>query len=168
MFRSNDRKPDGGGRSPHPGRVCIASAIAVGLVFAVVGCRQTKPAPSTPGAGAFFRRVGPVSMLELAGRHQAAEGAEAEMVPTNGKVPEVPDSKIRLDIGMKLEEAAIADGVEFRVDDQRVVLEGEAPSYTARDQIEVLARTVDGVAAVENRLTVDAAALPTPDAGDTE
>ena len=90
------------------------------------------------------------------------------MVPTDGNVPMVPDSKIRLDVGMKLEEAAIAGEVEFRVDDQRVVLEGRAPSYTARDQIEVLARTVDGVAAVENRLEVDPAAAPGGDAGDEQ
>ncbi|MFB6372149.1 MAG: BON domain-containing protein, partial [Bradymonadaceae bacterium] len=108
-------------------------------------------------AGEFFRRVGPLTMVKAIGGRAEDETGEvtAGTGAVEGTAVEVPDSKIRLDLGMRLEEVDLAGSeVAFRVDDQLVVLKGTVGSYTARDRVEVIAREVRGVRAVENRLAV--------------
>jgi len=150
--RGQRRRRDGGRL------LVVGLAVGCGLLVAGLGCSQPVPEQMS-AAGGFFRPVGPVSIVKLADR--PADGPRADRAPpappeaTEGGVPTVPDSKIRLDLGMRLAEAETdVSGIEVRVDDQVAILEGTVDSHPVRDRIELIAREVTGVRAVDNRLEV--------------
>jgi hypothetical protein len=148
-------------------RIVPAALLLVVVLLLVAGCSRTRPA-ADPGAAGFFAPIGPLRLLQ---HTSAPESVDKDPTPApparlaRPGQPTVPDSKIRLDVGMKLGESAFADErVDYVVDRQTVVLTGRVPTRVARDRIELIARSVDGVRAVVNHLYVDEA-LPEPDAG---
>jgi hypothetical protein len=70
----------------------------------------------------------------------------------------VNDAAITAKVNAALAKDAELSALRIDVDtvDGRVALEGSAPSAAARDRAASLARAVDGVTDVDNRLTVDA------------
>ena len=157
------------------GVIAVLAALVVASTLSTAGC-GSQIAPADPTAADFLRPVGPLRLLRAAGGDgspQRRSGDESERATgvgarvatageagrTDGK--RVPDSKIRLDFGMKLEESALADApVDFEVRDQTVVLTGAVGTSRGRDRAELLARSVDGVLAVQNRLRVDPSVQP--------
>lgn len=113
-------------------------------------------------AGAHVESVGPVALLEQTPRNKRAPSSETAVHLSGAGAPPaavVPDSKIRLDIGMKLRASSLdLSEVEVDVDDQRVALSGSIPTLRGRDRAELIARSVRGVEEVDNELTVEATA----------
>ena len=137
-----------------------------GIVFALalvasvgLGCDHRMPSVK-PTAADFFRPVGPLRLLREAGGSSSKAGLESEAESVAAGVadgtPMIPDSKLRLDLGMKLEDLSIATSrVEMVVDSQVVELSGAVRTSRARDRVELLARSIEGVRDVENRLRID-------------
>jgi osmotically-inducible protein OsmY len=67
----------------------------------------------------------------------------------------VPDSRLRLVIGLKLDDAELAiEELSYSVTDQRVTLRGEAEAMIQRDRAELIVRSIEGVRGVDNRIEV--------------
>jgi hypothetical protein len=133
-------------------------ALAVGA-----GCGGAGPSPELlRDAGGHVESVGPVALLDQTPRQRRAESAETAVHLSGAGAPPaavVPDSKIRLDLGMKLRDASLdRSGLDVDVDDQRVTLYGSIPTLRDRDRAELIARSVRGVEEVDNGLTVEATA----------
>jgi len=132
----------------------------VGLLCAtgLLGCVAPFDGVDLRAAGAGIEPVGPVALLGETPRRTPSEPPETAVhmaADSTESVAAVPDSKIRLDIGMKLEESGLTlSNVDYRVDDQRVSLEGSVPTLRDRDRAELVARSVRGVREVDNELTV--------------
>ncbi len=135
-------------------RVAIVAAVVLGAgALAGVGCARSGTT-SPDSAGRFFRQAGPLTLLHHESGGEASKPAFAETDPTpSAQTPTIPDSKIRLDLARRFAEAEIpVSELTLEVDDQRVLVRGVARSPRARDRVELLARSHEGVRAVDNRL----------------
>ena len=152
----------------HHRRGLVGAGFLVCALLLVVGCGRTRP-KADPAAAGFFAPIGPLRLLQHTPSPEPVKEDPTPAPPARlarpGQ-PTVPDSKIRLDVGMKLGESAFSDEtIDYLVDHQTVVLTGRVPTRVARDRLELLARSVDGVRAVVNHMHVDEA-LPKPDRPD--
>ncbi len=103
------------------------------------------------GSVAYVRPVGPVRLVA------AMEPAEAaQWFPLAGRDPaSVPDSRIQVDIAVKLEEMGLpVEPLDITVEERLVTLEGRVEDALLRDAIEVTVRSVEGVREVVNRIEV--------------
>lgn len=136
--------------------------LLVGVVVGVAsGCGVFEQrTPQLRGAGAHIGPVGPVALLEQTPREKSSRprGTAVHLGGGPSQRPAVvPDSKIRLDVGMKLEAASLdLSDVTVEVEDQRVTLSGSIPTLRGRDRAELIARSVRGVGEVDNELSVEA------------
>jgi hypothetical protein len=146
---------DSAPRRPADGLLVVALAAGCWLLGAA-GCQQAGPS-SPVAAGAFFRQIGPVSLVQHEGDGEKPRPAfETTKTIPRSETPKVPDSKIRLDIGMDLAEADIpVSEVDLTVDEQRAMVEGRAGTLRARDRVELLIRSHEAVRGVDNRLQVE-------------
>lgn len=83
---------------------------------------------------------------------QGAQEAGAEITAA------MTDARITAEVNAKLAADAELSALRIDVDTEggHVVLDGEAPDGSARERAEALARAVDGVLSVDNRLSVTA------------
>jgi hypothetical protein len=133
-----------------------AARVVACLLLGSVGCQQAGQG-SPVAAGSFFRQIGPLSLVRHGGGDDEPRPAfETTKTSPRSETPKVPDSKIRLDIGMDLAEADIpVSDVTLTVDEQRVMVEGRAGTLRARDRVELLIRSHRAVRGVDNRLQVE-------------
>lgn len=130
--------------------------MAVGLG---AGCSSSAwPTADVSHAGTHVEPVGPIALLEEAPRETTSDPGATAVHLAGGpaeRTAVVPDSKIRLDVGMKLEEASLdLSRMEVEVDEQCVELTGTISTLRERDRAELIARSVRGVDEVDNELSV--------------
>lgn len=104
------------------------------------------------GSPSYVRPIGPVRLVGSMDPVDSASGG-----PTlPGRDPAtVPDSRIQVDIAVKLEEMGLpVEPLDITVEDRLVILEGRVEDTLLRDAIEVTVRSVEGVREVDNQLEV--------------
>jgi osmotically-inducible protein OsmY len=127
--------------------VAVLVSLAAGVAVAIVPDHASGEDTARDAA----RFVEPVGALGLIAHTDPEASARSDLAPVRPDAKRVPDSKIRLDVGMKLEDSSLpADAVDYGVRDQVVRLTGRVDSPTIRDRIELLARSVRGVRGVDN------------------
>ncbi len=128
-------------------RRCGWPALAI-LLCGVVGCEALEDDALKRAA----RFVGPVEPVRLV---QSMPELEVESTDEPARNATVPDSRLRLVIGLKLDDAELAiDELSYSVTGQRVTLRGRADAMIHRDRAELIVRSVDGVRAVDNQIEV--------------
>lgn len=132
----------------------VGVALVAAAVVVILGQVQgTSDALRGAGAEARIAPLGPVQLI--AAMDPLEDGRpEADALPAVDPAT-VPDTKIRVDVEMKLHEMNLpTDRLDIRVDDRTVFLEGRVDDTLMRDAIEVTARSVPGVRQVNNRIEV--------------
>ena len=145
-------------RATSGGRRRLAFIVAASLVSAgLVGyfLLQDAASPTGPLADAASSRyVRPVGQLQLVAAMDPPETSDEPGFV--GRDPAtVPDSRIQVDIAVKLQEMNLpVEPLDIIVEDRRVTLEGRVEDQLLRDAIEVTVRSVEGVREVDNRIEV--------------
>lgn len=128
----------------------IAAAVASFMIVSSLD----DPGPQLRGA-AGSDRVGPVGAVRLVAAMPKSATTPATPRANPSVHARVPDSKIAVDIEMKLRDMGLpADRLDVTVDDGQVVVEGAVETTLLRDAVEITVRSVAGVRAVDNRLQV--------------
>ena len=99
--------------------------------------------------------VSPIGQLHLISAMEPGElSGDPDTAP--GRDPaSIPDTRIQVDVAVKLEEMGLpVEPLDITVDDRLVTLEGRVEDMLLRDAIEVTVRSVEGVRQVDNRLQV--------------
>jgi hypothetical protein len=123
----------------------LAMALAV---LGLVGCEALGD-DALERAAAFVGPIEPVRLVQSMPEIDARGGQDPLPRAT------VPDSRLRLVIGLKLDDAELAiDELSYSVKDQRVTLRGKAEAMIQRDRAELIVRSVEGVRGVDNRIEV--------------
>lgn len=126
------------------------AAAAVVCLLSLVGCRL-EPDRTLQQAATFFEPVGPLRLVQAM---PPPEQKKPEAERADGG-PEVPDSRIRLVLGMRLDRAELeVDELDIEVRDRVVTLRGRVGDPLDRDRAELIARSVEGVRDVQNGLEV--------------
>lgn len=130
----------------------IAALAAVGAFLALRTNSGAEPSLKDAGSPAYVRPVGAVRLV--ASMDPAEPDGDGPSLP--GRDPAtVPDSRIQVDIAVKLQEMGLpVEPLDITVEDRLVTLEGRVEDALLRDAIEVTVRSVEGVREVDNRLQV--------------
>lgn len=131
----------------------ILTAVAVAAVAALAACGAEEDS-RTAGQKVDEAVATAKAETEAAGDRIAKEASEAR-----AEIGEsVTDARITAAVNAKLasDDELSALRIDVDTDAGHVVLDGEAPTGTAKVRAEQLARAVDGVVSVDNRLTVKA------------
>lgn len=130
----------------------VAMVVMAGLVpSSMLGCDSPAPHPLARAGSA--EHVRPLGQLQLvAAMDQAPSGDGAQRFA--GRDPaSVPDSRIQVDIAVKLQEMNLpVEPLDILVEERKVTLEGRVEDQLLRDAIEVTVRSVEGVREVDNRI----------------
>lgn len=139
-------------RRPRQARGLI-TALAVAAAAALAAC-GAEDDPRTAGQQLDDAVATAKAETQAAGDRIAQEAHEARAELGES----VTDARITAAVNAKLagDEELSALRIDVDTEAGHVVLDGEAPSGTARQRAEQLARAVDGVRDVDNRLTVKA------------
>ena len=123
----------------------LAMALAL---FGLAGCEALED-DALERAAQCVGPVGPVRLVQSMPEIDVRGAEDASPRAT------VPDSRLRLVIGLKLDDAELAiDELSYSVTDQRVTLRGHADAMIQRDRAELIVRSVEGVRGVDNRIEV--------------
>lgn len=134
-----------------PRRVAAAVAVAAAAALAACGAEED---PRTAGQQLDDAVATAKAETEAAGERIAQEAREARAEIGAS----VDDARITAAVNAKLADDEELSALRIDVDTEagHVVLGGEAPNGLAKTRAEQLARAVDGVLSVDNRLTVPA------------
>jgi osmotically-inducible protein OsmY len=99
--------------------------------------------------------LGPIGQVHLVSEMQPAEPSGDSSGPMGRDPASIPDTRIQVDVAVKLEEMGLpVEPLDITVDDRLVTLEGGVEDMLLRDAIEVTVRSVEGVREVDNRIEV--------------
>lgn len=139
-------------------RKVLAAFMTVSAALLLAGC--DKPAQEPTVGQRIDSAVAKTGEKAEDAADAARRSAEAARTSAGEAVQAVGDAAKDAAITTSVNAALAADGslsalkIDVDTNGGRVVLRGEAPSATARDRATQLAQAVDGVAAVDNQLTV--------------
>jgi hyperosmotically inducible periplasmic protein len=146
-----------------PRKTLVALSLAA-LALTLAACDRAEP-ERAPETTVGQKIDGAISEAERKAEEMKADASEAaakarvegaQMADTAGTA--VKDAAITTEVNAKLAADKTLSVMRINVDTSagRVKLEGEAPSGEARNRASALASSVDGVVAVDNRLSVRA------------
>lgn len=126
---------------------------AAGLVACLLSACDSSPQHPLAGAGS-ADYVRPLGQLQLVAAMEPAQVSDESEL--GGRDPaSVPDSRIQVDIAVKLQEMNLpVEPLDIIVEDRHVTLEGRVEDQLLRDAIEVTVRSVEGVREVDNRIEI--------------
>lgn len=139
-------------------RKILAAFMAASAALLLAGC--DKPAPEPTVGQRIDSAVAQVGEKTEEAAEAARRSAEAARASAGEAVQAAGDTMKDAAITTRVNAALAGDGslsalkIDVDTADGRVVLRGEAPSAKARERATQLAQAVDGVAAVDNQLTV--------------
>lgn len=132
--------------------VVVMAAVSAVISFIVLWADDADTSLKAAGSPSYLRPIGPV---RLVGSMAPADFSEAGPSLPGRDPATVPDSRIQVDIAVKLGEMGLpVEPLDITVEDRFVTLEGRVEDTLLRDAIEVAVRSVEGVREVDNQLEV--------------
>jgi hypothetical protein len=134
----------------------IALVVAVVIGAGVYVWVDARPASTDSLRGAVSAEViGPIGQLRLVSMMEPSNLPGAPNIEPARDPASIPDTRIQVDVAVKLEETGLpVEPLDIEVDNRVVTLEGRVEDALLRDAIEVTVRSVQGVRQVDNRIEV--------------
>jgi hypothetical protein len=134
--------------------IALTIALLIGGAFWVWTDARRASADTLQQAGS-SDVVTPIGQLHLISAMEPGELQDAPPIAPGRDPASIPDTRIQVDVAVKLEEMGLpVEPLDIRVDDRLVTLEGRVEDALLRDAIEVTVRSVEGVRQVDNRIEV--------------